>query len=209
MPVIHEAIPQHPQKYAIIRTLNEAKFKTSIGQHLDAVSKTIEHSTWGRYEQIVEHKTSHYSFYCPIRIGFLLADELDHSLECQKLAYKIGSLFQAQDDYLDIFGQPEITGKIGQDIANGKCTWFSCRTLEKISKDLPKLKLFVECFGQPDERQIDQIKKIMEEASIEDDFHQWSNKTVQELHAEIDHFGKKGIRQVFHSLVEALTGRRA
>jgi len=207
--IIHEAIPQHPNKWAILESISEAKFKTCIGQYLDGMSNTLEHSTWERYAQIVEHKTSHYSFYCPVNIGFLLSDNLHHSAQYQRITYNIGYLFQAQDDYLDVYGNPEVTGKVGADISNGKCTWFSCRIAEKIAKDNARLKVFAENFGQPGEAQVAEVIKIMNESGVEEDFHEFQKVTVESLHREIDAFPKKEVRQVFHSLVEALTGRRA
>ena len=173
------------------------------------MSNTLEHSTWERYAQIVEHKTSHYSFYCPVNIGFLLSDNLHHSAQYQRITYNIGYLFQAQDDYLDVYGNPEVTGKVGADISNGKCTWFSCRIAEKIAKDNARLKVFAENFGQPGEAQVAEVIKIMNESGVEEDFHEFQKVTVESLHREIDAFPKKEVRQVFHSLVEALTGRRA
>ncbi|VDN50256.1 unnamed protein product [Dracunculus medinensis] len=84
-----------------------------------------------RYRDIVNNKTSYYSFYSPIKIACLLADQPLVPSQWKSLAFKSGYLFQAQDDYIDCFGESIITGKIGSDLREGKCTWIICKALDQ------------------------------------------------------------------------------
>jgi len=39
-----------------------------------------------------------------------------------------------QADFLNCFGDPELTGRVGTDIEDGKCTWLSVVALQRASE---------------------------------------------------------------------------
>ena len=44
-----------------------------------------------------------------------------------------------QDDYLDNFGNPEITGKVGTDIEENKCSWLVIEAWKRANSDQRRL----------------------------------------------------------------------
>jgi len=120
----------------------EVELSTEMGQMLDMtmtmtnVIKSNE-DIMKRYQLITKYKTSIYTFYLPFACAYILTNQnssLDIIEKERDILIDIGHLFQVQDDILDVFGDPKITGKVGTDIEEGKCTWLLCKCLS-----LPKL----------------------------------------------------------------------
>lgn len=75
-----------------------------------------------KYKSIVKSKTAFYFFYLPVAAAMYTAgsDEEKEHANAMKTLLEIGEFFQIQDDYLDLFGEPSVTGNTGTDIQENK-----------------------------------------------------------------------------------------
>uniref|UniRef100_A0A915EMH9 Farnesyl pyrophosphate synthase n=1 Tax=Ditylenchus dipsaci TaxID=166011 RepID=A0A915EMH9_9BILA len=150
--VIDRAIPSHPRKLSVLKSIFETNRKTLMGQRLDC--------------DTTAYKTLH---------AFHLADVSVNLLSLKPIAYKLGYLFQAQDDYLDCFEDPSVTGKSSNDLAERKCTWITCKYLEKLrsSSSHSHLQLFDQHFGRPEKEHIEAAKQMILDKGVHTDFQQF------------------------------------
>lgn len=86
--------PSHPQLDAILRQIHETKRRTVLGQLFDSTTSSLAQCTLDRYEQIILHKTTFYTYALPIRLGYLLADRKDFD-ELEEVIRRLGLLFSA------------------------------------------------------------------------------------------------------------------
>ncbi|KOB57504.1 Farnesyl diphosphate synthase 3, partial [Operophtera brumata] len=124
--------------------------------------------TIDRYYSIVKHKTSYYTFKLPVSLGYLLANNADKNThkKVEEVCLDLGKLFQIQDDYLDCYGDESVTGKIGTDIQEGKCSWLAVNALKHC--DETQRATFVENYANKDPANVDNIKRLYEELRIPD-----------------------------------------
>ena len=117
---------------AILNTFTTTAIEIDEGQQMDVDFEERNDVREEEYIEMIRLKTS-VLLACAIKIGAIMADAPDEDVEnLYKFGEAIGLSFQLQDDYLDVYGNPEVFGKaIGGDIACNKKTYMLINALNK------------------------------------------------------------------------------
>ncbi|KAK3738829.1 hypothetical protein QZH41_011041 [Actinostola sp. cb2023] len=159
-------------------------YLTSVGQSLDLITKPgndFEHFTLNRYKVIVKYKTAFYSFYLPVALAMYMAGITDKEAHenAKAILLEMGEFFQIQDDFLDAYGDPKITGKVGTDIEENKCTWLIVNALERVSPQ--QLTIIKENYGINDQDATLKVKEIYKELGLDKMFHEYEESSYQKI----------------------------
>merc|ERR1711937_477980 len=159
---------------------------TKYGQALDMTTEHenqslcfTENYTMERYESIVTFKTAFYTVYLPIGLALMLTKKLNNIDQEQldllmDICKKLGWLFQVQDDFLDVYGDVSITGKIGTDIQDKKCSWLVCRALQLATPEHKQT--LKEHYGKPEEEPISKVKTVFNDLNILKEYQELEQK---------------------------------
>ncbi len=102
----------------------ETALEVSEGQQFDMEFETRRDVTEDEYIEMIRLKTS-VLLACALKMGALLGGASGEDADLlYRFGEKVGLAFQLQDDYLDVYGDPEVFGKaIGGDIVSNKKTY--------------------------------------------------------------------------------------
>ncbi|XP_070566291.1 farnesyl pyrophosphate synthase-like [Ptychodera flava] len=209
---LRQYLRDQPYYLDIVELFHETIYQTIIGQSLDMLTapegeRDLSRFTIDRYNAIVKWKTAFYSFYLPVALAMHMTginDEKSHQVT-KNILLQMGHYFQIQDDYLDCYGNAEITGKIGTDIQDNKCSWLVVQALQRANQQ--QRMVLQENYGYPDEKKVAEVKRIYEELNLKNlylEFEEESYKTIMEL---VEHNHGKLHKQIFKDLMAKIYKR--
>ncbi|KAE8381809.1 isoprenoid synthase domain-containing protein [Aspergillus bertholletiae] len=188
--ILKERFRDHPAYVELLEIFNEAALRTELGQNYDLMASmklmALDHFTRDTYQFITAHKTGYYTFYVPLALAFLyLRLGTPAKLESvQQVSMLLGVVFQARDDYLDVYGNEQITGKIGTDIQENKCSWLSVEAIRRCDKE--QMKALENSYGSHHSNDIFKVRELFEQLKLVQAFEDWDRQMLNNINEEIE-----------------------
>lgn len=190
----------------IIMLIRQTISVTTVGQSYDFKCKTY---SFDCYNIIVNSKTSHYTICTPIIAAIIATQTISEDIWSDKkfntLLEKIGYYFQVQDDFLDVYGKPSITGKIGTDIAEGKVTWLACTAIKNANEQ--QKEIILSNIGKNDEESQARVKNVYDELNIQQHFNNFVETENKFLEEEVKSLNESLPKQTVEKLIQILLSR--
>jgi len=143
----------------MINVMTKTAREVCEGQSYDMSFETRDDVTITEYLRMIELKTA-VLLGAAIELGAKLAGASSEDQEhLRKYAINSGVAFQLQDDFLDVYGDPEIFGKkVGGDIVQGKKTYLYLRALNLLEpKDKQGL---IDLYSSSDIPEHEKVKRV-------------------------------------------------
>ncbi|EEH36861.1 farnesyl pyrophosphate synthetase [Paracoccidioides lutzii Pb01] len=197
----------HPAYVDFLELFHEVSFQTELGQLCDLLTApednvNLDNFNMDKFNFIVIYKTAYYSFYLPVALAlhYLQLATPGNLRQAHDILIPLGQYFQAQDDYLDVFGKPEQIGKVGTDIQDNKCSWVINQALKRCSPE--QRKVLDESYGRKDATLEAKAKAVFNELDLEKVYRDFEEDQVRKIRGMIEGLDeseglKKGVFESF------------
>lgn len=197
----------------MIELFHDITMKTAMGQALDLFcikdgKPNLEIFTMKRYDAIVKYKTAYYTFQLPIALAMYMANKYDEELhrQAKTILLEMGHFFQVQDDFLDCFGDPEHTGKLGSDIEDGKCSWLAVVALQRSTKE--QREIMEKYYGKPEIPEArDIVRNLYEDLGLPNTYAIYEEETYNLIKTHIQQISKGLPHELFFKLMDKMYRR--
>ncbi|XP_018009250.1 farnesyl pyrophosphate synthase isoform X2 [Hyalella azteca] len=207
--ILKKHFQNEPYYTRILELFHSVTLKTSLGQTLDLQSNPggkpqLDQFTMDRYNAIVRYKTGFYSFYLPVALAMYMAGITDAELhrQARTILLEMGSFFQVQDDYLDCFGDASVTGKVGTDIGEGKCTWLAVVALQRASP--AQRALMEQHYGSSSDKSVEVVTTLYKELGLPATYRSYEESTYALIRMHVQQISRGLNHKVFFKFLDKI-----
>ena len=153
----------------LLKAFNDTAIKVCEGQQLDIEFESQNNLKFDDYIQMINYKTA-VLLASSLKMGGIINNATETDLKSlYQIGLNMGTAFQIQDDYLDLFGDQNIIGKkIGGDIIKNKKTVMY--HLYKENSSIEDSNILDEIYNDSNiqnDQKVSNIKKLFEENEID------------------------------------------
>uniref|UniRef100_A0A1I8Q064 Farnesyl pyrophosphate synthase n=1 Tax=Stomoxys calcitrans TaxID=35570 RepID=A0A1I8Q064_STOCA len=171
----------------LLELFHEITFISACGHSMDLLNTKNDVFSFSmeKYNATVVNKGAYYTFYLPFALALHLAGIKDQEvfLQSKTILLEMGHLFQVQDDFLDCFGKPEITGKIGTDIQDNKCTWLAVVCMQRSNEE--QKHIMKDCYGINDPEKVKIVKELYHSLELPNIYTTYEEKSYDSIKTRI------------------------
>ncbi|KAM7344347.1 farnesyl pyrophosphate synthase isoform 2-T2 [Cochliomyia hominivorax] len=195
----------------LLQLFHEITFITTCGQSLDLLNanKSVTTFNMDKYNAIVANKTAYYSFYLPFALAMHLAGikDVEAFRQSKTILLEMGHFFQVQDDFLDCFGDPEITGKIGTDIQDNKCSWLAVVCMQRANEEQKQIML--DCYGKNDPEKAARVKELYKVLGLPNTYATYEEESYNMIKTHIQQTSRGVPHQIFLQILNKIYHRES
>lgn len=207
--ILRKQFRNDPYYTRLLEEFNEMKFITSLGQSMDLLSSRLDVTqyTMDVYKSIVFHKTSYYTFYLPVALAMHMTGYTDPEMfrQAKTILLEIGQFYQAQDDFLDCFGDPAVIGKVGTDIEEGKCSWLAVVAMQRATEE--QKDIMRQCYGSKDPENVARVKKLYEQLGLPTTYATYEEESYNMIKTHIQQISRGLPHELFFKIMEKIYRR--
>ncbi|NXH09459.1 FPPS synthase, partial [Bucco capensis] len=204
---------KHPYYLHLLELFLQTAYQTELGQTLDLITAPVSQVDLNRfseqrYKAIVKYKTAFYSFYLPVAAAMYMAgiDSQEEHDNAKAILLEMGEFFQIQDDYLDCYGDPELTGKVGTDIQDNKCSWLVVQCLQRVTPE--QRQILEENYGCKEPEKVAKVKELYESLGMRAAFQEYEESSYQRLQELIQKHSGNLPQEIFLGLAKKIYKRQ-
>ncbi|XP_068024971.1 farnesyl pyrophosphate synthase [Melanerpes formicivorus] len=204
---------ERPCYLHLLELFLQTGYQTELGQALDLITAPISQVDLNRfseqrYKAIVKYKTAFYSFYLPVAAAMYMAgiDSKEEHDNAKAILLEMGEFFQVQDDYLDCFGDPELTGKVGTDIQDNKCSWLVVQCLRRVTPE--QRQILEDNYGCKEPEKVAKVKELYETLGMRAAFQEYEESSYRRLQELVQRHSGRLPPEVFLGLAGKIYKRQ-
>ncbi|XP_055691267.1 farnesyl pyrophosphate synthase-like [Lutzomyia longipalpis] len=189
----------------LLDIFHDLSFSSQLGQQAEARSaQNVNNFTVENFESIAMNLITNFTGYIPVALAMTLAGypNLEPLQEARAIHKDLGLFYIVQNDYMDCFGDPEVTGKVGTDIQEGKCRWLSFACMEVAT---PEQKATMKAhYGKDSAESVAIIKQLYIDLNLPKIYDEYTTKIHERLMMNIANLSDEGLRKVFLKFAETI-----